>query len=65
MFTTLGNTELRETELVTAERSSSRPTGIGDLTERCAHEGLYIFGRVLVSSHQLRIKIRVWDWLLF
>jgi len=30
----------------------------GDLTERCAHEGLYIFGRILVSSHQLRIRIR-------
>jgi len=44
---------------------SNRPTGIGELTERCAHKGLYIFGRVLVSSHQLRIRIRIWNWLLF
>jgi len=45
--------------------SSNRPTGVGDLTGRCSHEGLYIFRRVLVSSHQLRIRIKIWDCLLF
>jgi len=43
---------------------SNRPTGVGDLTERCAHEGLYIYSGEF-WSHQLRIRIRVWDWLLF
>jgi len=47
------------------ELSSNGPTGVGDLTKRCAREGLYIFGTVLISSHQSRIRIKIWNWLLF
>jgi len=58
-LTGVGKTNCRVTDRLT------ELTGVGDLTKRCAREGLYIFGRVLVSSHQLRIRIKIWNWLLF